>query len=74
MLFKVPKSASFFSDEEYLLEGFTTQTPTALNRPHQPHQNFDDFSKFLEKPKNFIYYEEYSNYHECRVVFAKLWC
>jgi hypothetical protein len=56
------------------LEGFTTQTPTPLNPPRQPHQNFDDFSKSLEKSKNFIYYERYSNYHEYRVIFAKLCC
>jgi hypothetical protein len=53
---------------------FTTQTPTPLKRPSQPHQNFDDFSKSLEKSKNFIYYEEYSNYHEYCVIFAKLCC
>ena len=54
------------------LEGLTTQTPTPLNRPRQPHQNFDDFLKSLEKSKNFIYYKEYSNYHEYHVIFAKL--
>jgi hypothetical protein len=43
--------------DRYKLEGFSTQTPTPLNRPRQPHQNFDDFSKSLEKSKNFIYYE-----------------
>jgi hypothetical protein len=50
-------------------EGFTPQTPTPLLiRPRKPHQNFNDFSKSLGKSKNFIYYEEYSNYHDHRVI------
>jgi hypothetical protein len=56
------------------LAGFTGQPPTPLNRPRQPHQNFDDFSKSLENSKNFPYYEEQLNYHEYRVIFSKLWC
>jgi hypothetical protein len=48
----------------------TTQPP----RPRKPYQNFNDFSKSLEKSKNFIYYEEYSNYHDYRVIFVELCC
>jgi hypothetical protein len=38
------------------LEGFTSQTPTPLNRPPIPlseHQNFVDFSNCLENSQNF---------------------
>jgi hypothetical protein len=45
-----------------MLEGFTSQTPTPLNRPASPHQNSIDFSKLLEKSKNFAEFEEYSGY------------
>jgi hypothetical protein len=45
-----------------MLEGFTSQTPTPLNRPASSHQNSIDFSKLLEKSKNFAEFEEYSDY------------
>jgi hypothetical protein len=44
------------------LEGFTGQTPTPLNRPASPHQNFINFLKLLENYKNLAKYKEYSDY------------
>jgi hypothetical protein len=38
----------------------------------QPHQNFDDFSTSLKTSKNIIYYKEYLNCREYRVISPKL--
>jgi hypothetical protein len=45
-----------------VVEGFTGQTPTPLNRPASPHQNFIDFSKLQENSKNLAEYKEYFDY------------
>jgi hypothetical protein len=59
---RVPELACLILGFRSNIEGFTGQTPIPLNRPVSPHQNFIDFSKFLENSKNFAEYEEYSDY------------
>ncbi len=54
------------------VEGFTRQPPKPLNHPRQPHQNFLDFSKSLEKSKNFPDYRESSKYREYHIISSKL--